>query len=149
MWETHEVAGIWRDPRDFPEPSLSCSICFLANAHTIRSTACYTLLASLSSWLFLLVPLAKLGCCPHLLPMSRKTSKCLLVVPHSSLREGHSVPLVCLILTLLSFHLSCCEMGTLKCHPRGAYAELYETGQGRVANTAKLSGHLAVPLRQW
>lgn len=67
-------------------------------------------------------------------------------VPHSSLREGHSVPLGCLTLSLLSFHLSRCEMGTLKCHPPGAYAELYETGQGRAANTA---GHLAVPLRRW
>lgn len=149
MWETHEVAGIWRDPRDFLEPSLSCSTCFLANAHTIHSTACYTLLASLSSWLFLLVPLTKLGCCPHLPPKSRKTSKCLLEVPRSNLRESHSVPLGCLILTLLSFHLSGCEMGTLKCHPPGVYAELYEADQGRAANTAELSGHLAVPLRRW
>lgn len=134
------------EPQRLSEPSLSCSISFLASGPAVHAAARCTVLASLSSWLFLLVPLAELRCGLHLPPVSRKTGRCLLEVLSFSLREGHSVPLGSLALSLLSFHLWSCKMGILKYHPPGVCAVLYEIGQGRAANTAELTGQLAVPL---
>lgn len=70
-------------------------------------------------------------CRLHLPPMSRKTGQCLPKVPSFSLKEGYSVPLGSLALSLLSFHLLCYKMGILKCHPPDVCAVLYEIGQVR------------------
>lgn len=50
-----------------------------------------------------------------------------------NLREGQSVVSGNLAPSLLSSHLLCCKLGTLKCHLPGAYAVLDEIGQGRAS----------------